>query len=130
MTRVRLDIPIAPEHLSYEIEQTGHHIAILLARHISQPPGYCAPFIMWDLVTQERIAVGSLQTVHSHPLISCMRFQNLFSWEYLSCLVLFGAIRDNPSQSADDRHQPDLEIIDPAMLASVTTLELNKNKRR
>ena len=61
---------LIPEDLSYEIEQIGHHTAILFACYVSQPPGYCANFIMWDLVTQEQIVVGSLQTAHYHPLIS------------------------------------------------------------
>lgn len=63
-TDINLDVYIQPEDLSCEVEQIGHHIAILFACYTSEEPGYCAKFIMWDVVTQEQVAVGPLRTAN------------------------------------------------------------------
>ncbi|KAF9643423.1 hypothetical protein BDM02DRAFT_1472159 [Thelephora ganbajun] len=52
-TDIDLNVYIQPEDLSCEIEQIGHRIAILFACYTSQEPGYCAKFIMWNMITQQ-----------------------------------------------------------------------------
>ena len=64
MTGVNLDVDIPPDNLSCEIEQIENHLAILFACYTSQLPGYCAKFIMWDVITQEQVMVGPPQNVH------------------------------------------------------------------
>jgi len=129
-------VDIQPDNLSCEIEQTENHLAILFACYTSQSPGYCAKFIMWDVITQEQVMVNSLQTVYLHLLTSSVWSQNMNSWNYRSFVfldhrrILFGAIRNNPNQDVDRRRQPYLEIIDSTNPAGVTYLELDKSALR
>ena len=105
-----------PKKLSCEIEQNENHLAILFACYTTYPPGYCAKCIMWDVITQEQVMVGSVRVVHRRPLISHVQLQNLNFWSHRSFVfldhryVLFGAIRNDPNQYVGCRRQPYLEI--------------------
>lgn len=116
----------------FKIGQFDNHIAVLYACYAPQWPVDCSNFIMWDVITQEQIAVSSLQTVHSHPLISCGRFQKLYSMDYRSFVfldhrwILFGSMRHDTDRGGHRSH-PYLEIVDPTRPTDVTTLELDKS---
>ena len=129
-----MDAP--PENLSCEIEQIENYLAILFACYTSQSPGYCAKFIMWDVITQEQVLVSSLRTGYQHPLTSSVWSQNMNSWNYRSFVfldhrcILFGAIRNDPNQDVGRRRQPYLEIVDSTSPARVTYLELDETALR
>jgi hypothetical protein len=128
---IDLDARIQPNDFSCEVEQTEHRLAILFCFYAFDGPEYCSKFMMWDLITQEQVAVCLFQVIHEHPLIPRVWFQNVASWEYRSFVfldhrwILFGAIRNGPD--AVRQYQPYLEISDPTNPTEATTLELDEN---
>ena len=91
---------------------------------------------MWDVVSQEQVAVGLLQMVNEHLLIPHARFQNITSLEYRSFVfldhrwVIFGAIRNDPNLSVDFVGHPFLEIVDPTNPQYTTKMELDRSFAR
>lgn len=65
-----MDVPIPFDELSCEIEQIGPHISILFSCYASHGSSRCAKFFMWDVSSQEQVAVGSFQATIWHLLIS------------------------------------------------------------
>lgn len=127
---IELDVNIQYERFSCEIEQIGHYIAILFACCILG--GYRAKFVMWDVITQEQVAVSSFQTMDGCLLRPSGRFKNITSLEYRSFVfldhrrVLFGAICHEPDWDGGLMDCPFLEIIDPTSPTRPTKLELDK----
>jgi len=62
MTEIDLDVDVQLGQLSCEIEQMGHRVGILFAFYVQA--AYCARFFMWDVITQEQVAVGLFHTTN------------------------------------------------------------------
>lgn len=113
-TDIDIDVPIQFDEFSCEIEQVGPYISILFACYPSQDPGYCANFLMWDVVTQEQVANVTSLEYRSFAFLD-------YRW------VLFGAISGDPNQGAERPPHPYLEIIDPTNPSCAIKLELNND---
>jgi hypothetical protein len=53
-------------YLTYKIEQNGRHIGMLFVCYIYGKLESSARFIMWDVITQAQVAVGSFLSTYQH----------------------------------------------------------------